>query len=429
MRAHRHLALLLAMGLLACGPAPERGRVLIVGVDGASPKALEFLLAEGRLPNLRRLARAGASGTVRSLLPLLSPRIWTTIATGKLPEHHGVLGWTYEDESGADRLYMGRHRKGAALWNIASDAGLSVGIVQWWMTFPPEAVTGVFISDHAPERASASAEERAAAPADQRGSTALPVDWEQRALDVHRKPPELPGLPAGLFSPRAMFGADANGPIPPPIDRIPVYMTEVYDHDRATVALALAVDDAVRPDLLMVLLPGIDRTSHLFWSAFDPPPGFDLEPEAQEKSREALFRAYEIADVMVGLLAERFGPRDLVLVMSDHGFESLPTAGLSGGGHETEAAQDGVLIARGPGIAAGADTRGTRVQDVTPTVLTFWGLPLADDMDGQPAAFLQVPPADRIATYDGIAIERPGSDASGAEAKILRDLRALGYIE
>jgi len=429
MRVGAKVVGVLAVFALACGPGAERGRVLIVGLDGADPEALAFLVAEGRLPNLQQLGGAGVSGSVRSLLPLLSPRIWTTVATGKVPEKHGVLGWTYKDASGEDRLYLGRHREGAALWNIASDAGLTVGIVQWWTTFPPEVVNGVFISDHAADRAGTAPSERPAARFDASTSTVLPAAWEQRVLDLHRSPPELPGLPAGLFSPHAMFGADADKPIPPPIDRIPVYMTGVYDHDRATVAAALAVDSALRPELLMVLLPGIDRTSHLFWSAFDPPPDFDLAPEAQEKSREALFRAYEVADTMVGLLAQRFGPRDLVLVLSDHGFESLPTAGLSGGGHETAAAQNGIFLARGPGIAPGSKADGMRIQDVTPSVLAFWGLPVADDMDGQPAAFLAAPAPERITSYDSIPIDRPGRDASGAEAKILDDLRALGYVE
>ncbi|MBW2269801.1 MAG: alkaline phosphatase family protein [Deltaproteobacteria bacterium] len=87
------VAALLA-GLLACSPAGAppgpRGRALLVGIDGASPKLVAELIGRGELPNLAALAERGASGTLRSLEPILSPRIWTTMATGKLPEEHGI---------------------------------------------------------------------------------------------------------------------------------------------------------------------------------------------------------------------------------------------------------------------------------------------------------------------------------------------------
>src|SRR6185295_2655283 len=39
-------------------------------------------------------------------------------------------------------------RKGLALWNILSDAGKSVAVVNWLITYPPEKINGVMISDH-----------------------------------------------------------------------------------------------------------------------------------------------------------------------------------------------------------------------------------------------------------------------------------------
>jgi hypothetical protein len=71
------------------------------------------------------------------------------------------------------------------------------------------------------------------------------------------------------------------------------------------------------------------------------------------------------------------------------------------------------------------------VNDVTPTILAWLGLPVARDMDGQPASFLAV---DRdsvatIPTYDTRPIERLGGAPSGAEAMLLEQLRSLGYLE
>ena len=38
------------------------------------------------------------------------------------------------------RLYTSADRNGRALWNIASAAGLRVGVVNWWTTHPAEIV-------------------------------------------------------------------------------------------------------------------------------------------------------------------------------------------------------------------------------------------------------------------------------------------------
>jgi len=69
------------------------------------------------------------------------------------------------------------------------------------------------------------------------------------------------------------------------------------------------------------------------------------------------------------------------------------------------------------------------VNDITPTVLAALGLPVATDMDGRPAAFLDVPPPPQVASYDGLRIERRSAKPSGVEGEIVDQLRELGYVE
>ena len=89
-----------------------------------------------------------------------------------------------------------------------------------------------------------------------------------------------------------------------------------------------------------------------------------------------------------------------------------------------------MVFARGPGIAAGQRAAGMSVNDVSPTILAWLGLPLGQDMDGKVAAFLAPSrPVRSIATHDVGEVERIGGSASGSEEEILDQLRALGYIE
>ena len=415
-------AVLLAAALTGCGWEPP-GRVLLIGIDGATMKIAGPMLESGRLPNLKRIADAGASGKLRSFKPLYSPRIWNSIATGKTPDKHGILGFTFRDEQDVQRLYTGLHRKALPLWGIVSDAGGVVGVINWWNTYPPEIVRGVVISDHAKPQSRSELRKLTGAEADSdEGETVFPAQWQERvrkAFEQHESASEI-GDP---FE---------------PFDQLPKWtrldkLSERFYEDSAAVRMALEVESVTQPDLLMVFMPGIDRVSHHLWAAFAPvelyPTGMRLNPEQKQLAGDLLRRYYEYADSLIGLLLARFGEKDLVIVVSDHGFEAGMNLGTLTGIHASEAARDGVMFASGPGVAAGSNTAGTTVNDVTPTILGWFGLPIGEDMDGKPAAFLQISRFNTVSTYGVEDVKHLGGEASGREADILEQLRGLGYIE
>jgi predicted AlkP superfamily phosphohydrolase/phosphomutase len=184
----------------------------------------------------------------------------------------------------------------------------------------------------------------------------------------------------------------------------------------------------------MILLPGIDRVSHRLWGAIEPESHYPevLFDSAQRAVAAAALRSYyEYTDALVGLLAEHYGPDDLVMIVSDHGFESGTGLGFLTGVHETAASLDGLVFARGPRIEAAPEKRVVSVNDVTPTILAWLGLPIARDMHGRPAPFLAGDPAAiaQIASYEGAAVDRQADRPSGSEQTMLENLRALGYLE
>jgi predicted AlkP superfamily phosphohydrolase/phosphomutase len=89
------LRALVVVTVFACGAcgSDERRRVLLIGLDGAAPRIVEQGITDGRLPHLAKIAREGVSGTLLSHKFLLSPRIWTSVATGKGVEKHGIEGF------------------------------------------------------------------------------------------------------------------------------------------------------------------------------------------------------------------------------------------------------------------------------------------------------------------------------------------------
>lgn len=434
-RARRALACLVALALPGCGPDPApRRRVLVVGIDGASFRVAGPLLEQGQLPHLAALAAAGAHGSIRSERRPLSPRVWNTVSTGKVPEKHGIEHWVLEEAPGRMRLYLGSDRRVHALWNILSTAGRRVGVVNWLQTYPPEIVNGVLVSDHTFAKevkgkkwlaeGIAKADRATLAPVPDEstlGSPVYPEEWLARArADRHRRP--------GL----TRFANPFLGNPALPAQMVMHHLVYFFDRDEQLTSIALEIQHEIAPDLLMVLLQGIDRVSHILWQGVENPLRYPLKRRwsrsEHEEARRAIQTYYEFTDALLGRLLERYGPEDLVLVLSDHGFEA--GGGNFGTGiHDSEAARDGVLFARGPGIAPGSSTEGTAVADVTPTILAWLGLPVAEDMDGRVAPFLEVEAVASVPTYDTAAIARLGAQESGADDAILEQLEVLGYIE
>ena len=128
----------LAVGLsmvvaLACGRAPRPGRTIVLGLDGMDPQTVDLLLSEGKLPAFAKLRRDGAYGRLLSSKPLLSPVVWTTIATGKTPDQHGIGHFVAIDEKTGEPLPVtSEMRRVKAVWDILSDAKRKVAVVGWW---------------------------------------------------------------------------------------------------------------------------------------------------------------------------------------------------------------------------------------------------------------------------------------------------------
>src|SRR5262249_14376944 len=87
---------------------------------------------------------------LKSVMPILSPIVWTTVATGVSPDVHRVLDFQEVDPASGQKLPIsGRSRAVPAIWNVASASGRTVGVVGWWATHPAEEVSGFFVSDRA----------------------------------------------------------------------------------------------------------------------------------------------------------------------------------------------------------------------------------------------------------------------------------------
>src|SRR5438552_17189165 len=72
-------------------------KVLLIGWDSADWKVIMPLIDAGKMPNLANLLEKGICGNIATLQPVLSPMLWTSIATGKRAYKHGLHGFSAPD--------------------------------------------------------------------------------------------------------------------------------------------------------------------------------------------------------------------------------------------------------------------------------------------------------------------------------------------
>ena len=72
----------------------QRGRVLVIGIDGATFDLLIPWMKEGFMPNLAAIWGSGGHGLLRSTIPPITASAWASFQTGKNPGKHGLFDFT-----------------------------------------------------------------------------------------------------------------------------------------------------------------------------------------------------------------------------------------------------------------------------------------------------------------------------------------------
>ena len=127
----------------------KQNKTLLIGWDAADWKAINPLLDAGKMPNLQKLIKGGVMGNLSTLNPVLSPMLWSSIATGKRPYKHGIYGFSEPDPiSGSIRPVTNLSRKTKAFWNILNQNEKKTITVGWWPSNPAEPLSrGVMVSN------------------------------------------------------------------------------------------------------------------------------------------------------------------------------------------------------------------------------------------------------------------------------------------
>ncbi len=430
-------------------PKPRDSKVLVIGWDAADWRAIRPLLAEGKMPNLQQMMDDGVHGNVSTLNPILSPMLWSSIGTGKRPYKHGIHGFSEPTPDGkAVRPITNVSRKSKAIWNMLNQVGKKCNVVAWWPSHPAEPIDGVMVSNWyqtARQIKNADLDPEIGKP--RPGSYGWKSDqWEMAPGTVH--PASLAeNLQEFRFHPMEL-GAEHVGPF------IPKFMEIDQKKDQRLTGFAKTLADTVSVhgaatalmqlepwDFMAVYYDGIDHFGHGFMK-YHPPRQEWIKEEDFELYKGVVEGGYRFHDMMLGALLHLAGPETTVILISDHGFhpdhlrpEHIPAEPA---GPAIEHRPYGIVVAKGPGIKKGDTVQGASVLDLTPTVLSCFGLPVGEDMDGKPLVtmFEETPAVETIPSWDDVDGPHPHGmhppDAhldSVQSAEAMKQLVELGYID
>ncbi|MBU1131909.1 alkaline phosphatase family protein [Patescibacteria group bacterium] len=283
-------------------------KLLFLGLDGANWPYVEELIADGQMPNFKKLLDNGTMGMIKTFNPPVSPPQWTSVATGKLPAKHGITNFVSSANGFSEYALVGsndRHVK--ALWNIFEEKGYKVGLFGWTATYPVELKTGYTVTDIAVINPVKGIE-----PDSLRNgiiaNTAKTLGFATFAQGVSLDIPDAQDINDAKYFEAAhkkftLFNDLFNG-----------NSLYAFNHEQ--------------PDILFQEDDVLDGTQHIFLK-FKRPEEFEepIEPALQEKYGDFVDEIYRAKDELLGKYMKLASPDTHIIVFSDSGFFVDPVSG------------------------------------------------------------------------------------------------------
>lgn len=446
----RCLVLLLALGLGLAGcrqepeapPAPPKPKVLFLGLDGATWKVMGPMIERGELPTFRKVMEEGASmPEFETISSTLSPVVWTSVATGRTPEDHGVTSFTTDLPNGQRIPVTSNQRKARAIWEIASRRGVSVGVVGWWASWPAEEINGYDITDHANPAFSELLVQ------DERYWTASREDLARLKRDFH--PLDIGPVLARHWMTREQFPYEdlqrRGGFTRTQMDLLRAapwndravypWLKTFYRVDYPLFRIGLDLMKERPTDLWMLYLRGSDAVQHYGWDLVEPE-RFAKPINDVARDRGLVHGVYRYLDTFLAEILKARPEGSWLIIASDHGAEASadaqnPAVMTRPGEHSTAA--KGILFISGPGVKRGYRIQKASPYDLMPTMAWLLGLPVSQELAGKPLTeafeedFARSLPLKTVPTYG----ERKVGPllASPSDEEMIKSLKNLGYIQ
>jgi predicted AlkP superfamily phosphohydrolase/phosphomutase len=232
------------------------------------------------MPNFGALARSGVFKPMASSIPEISSVAWSSVITGVNPGEHGIFGFMDVAPGTYRRTFPNCNSlRATPFWN-REGAGRSV-IINVPMTYPAAEMNGALIA----------------------GFVALDLKRAVYPQDLLPTLQEL-GYKVDVESSKAHVSFD-------------YFLRDLNKTlDARIEAYRYLWDGEAWDDTFMLVFTGTDRLAHFLWDAYE---------DEDHTYHEAFLDHFRAIDAVIGEIAGRLRDDDVLLMLSDHGFETLKT--------------------------------------------------------------------------------------------------------
>ena len=121
-------------------------RLVVIGIDGTPYTFMQRMVREGHVPNFARITAEAGFARMNSVYPTVSSVAWSCYMTGVNPARHGIFGFVDRQPGSYDTTIPNAQQMTAkTLWEMLSEAGKRVIVINVPVTYPPRPVNGILI--------------------------------------------------------------------------------------------------------------------------------------------------------------------------------------------------------------------------------------------------------------------------------------------
>jgi predicted AlkP superfamily phosphohydrolase/phosphomutase len=264
-------------------------RVILIAWDGADWRILDPLLEQGALPNLQALIDRGQRDVLRSTVPTHSWSAWPSFLTGVDPVDHGVYD-ILETVPGTHKQYPVTYKsiKARTFLDDLTAARKKQLLLDVPLTFPPPAIEGSLAAGGVLPKG-----RQFTMPGDLPDTLAKAgLEWPINGMSwttYHNKP-------------------DA-------------YLDEAFEVTGKRITASEWLMDNTDWDLMATVWVSIDRTQHAL-SNYVAPDHPDYAKNKDTRIGKKVADIFRQTDDAIGSFVSRARDDDIILFISDHGFQS-----------------------------------------------------------------------------------------------------------
>lgn len=254
----------------------ENGRTIIIGLDGVPFGMLKSFADSGVMPNTAEVISQGTFRRMHSSVPEISSVAWSCMITGRNPGEHGTYGFV-DLVPGTYKMKFPNFTdlKAAPFWDEWDGKSIIVNVPS---TYPVRQMNGVHIS----------------------GFVSIDLDKSVYPQSLISQLTELD------------YRLDVNSELAH--KNMDLFLQDVDNTLRARVKVMRYLWDYIDWQTFMFVFTGTDRLMHFLWDAYE---------DKGHKYHYLFVDHFKKIDKAIGEMAEKADDGDLIVMLSDHGFERL----------------------------------------------------------------------------------------------------------